>query len=76
MEKARPDRLRDKGEEAMTDEQAKEQVTDEDIEAIIEQNEAGIADLMAAYEPIEKQYFSAVQVTTPAVTYSTGTASQ
>jgi hypothetical protein len=34
-------------------------VTDEDVQAIIDQGEAGVADLMAAYEPIERRYFNA-----------------
>ena len=55
----------------MTHETEHEPVTDRDIEEIVQQDEAGIDDLMAAYEPVERQYFSAVQVTTPAVTYST-----
>ena len=36
-------------------------VTDADIQAILERGEAGIADLLAAYEPIEHQYYSSVQ---------------
>jgi hypothetical protein len=48
-------------------------VTDEEIQEIIDQHEAGIADLMAAYEPMERQYFNAVQQPTPTVTYSIDT---
>lgn len=50
-----------------------EPATDDDIQAIIDEGEAGIADLIAAYEPIEKRYFEAAQVTGPAVTYSIDT---
>lgn len=34
-------------------------VTDEDVKEIIEANEAGIEDLMRAYEAAEKVYFEA-----------------
>jgi hypothetical protein len=40
-------------------------VTDDEIQAIIDQGEAGIADLMAAYEPVERYYFNAVQAVAP-----------
>jgi len=40
-----------------------EQVTDSDIEEILEQGEAGIGDLMAAYEPIERRYFASQAAT-------------
>jgi len=45
-------------------------VTDADIEAIVEQGEAGIGDLLAAYEPVERDYFNAVQSSTVVVTSS------
>lgn len=48
-------------------------VTDADIQAIIDDNEAGVADLMAAYEPLERRYFAAVQHAAPSVTYSIDT---
>lgn len=48
-------------------------VDDDDIQAIIDQGEAGIDDLMAAYEPLEREYFSAVQQGAPTVTYSIDT---
>jgi hypothetical protein len=48
-------------------------VTDDEIQAIIDQNEAGIGDLIAAYEPIERQYFNVVQTSAATVTYSTDT---
>lgn len=48
-------------------------VTDADIEAIVAQGEAGIGDLMAAYEPVESQYFSSVQASAPSITYSIDT---
>ncbi len=58
------------------DDERDNSVTDSDIEAIMEQGEAGIGDLMAAYEPIENEYFTAVQVASPTstVTYSINTA--
>jgi hypothetical protein len=45
-------------------------VTDAEIEAIALQGEAGVNELIAAYEPIERSYFSAVHVDVPAVTSS------
>ena len=50
-----------------------EPVNDAEIQAIIDQGEAGIADLITAYEPIERHYFTAVQVPSPVVTYSIDT---
>ncbi len=50
-------------------------VDDDDIQAIIDQGEAGIDDLIEAYEPVEREYFSAVQGA-PIVTYSTDTAAR
>jgi hypothetical protein len=48
-------------------------VDDADIQAIIDQGEAGVRDLITAYEPVEQQYFSAVRVSAPSVTYSIDT---
>lgn len=48
-------------------------VNDADVQAIIDQGEAGIADLITAYEPIERHYFTAVQVNAPSVTNSIDT---
>lgn len=48
-------------------------VVDEEIQAIIDAGEAGIGDLIVAYEPIERLYFDAVQVNVPTATYSTDT---
>lgn len=48
-------------------------VVDADIQAIIDQGEAGVRDLITAYEPIERQYFNAVRVDSPSVTYSIDT---
>jgi hypothetical protein len=48
-------------------------VTDAEIEAIIAQGEAGISSLVEAYEPLERQYFQAVNVNATSVTYSTDT---
>jgi hypothetical protein len=48
-------------------------VTDEDIQEIIDQHEAGIGDLIQAYEPVERLYFNAVQQPAPAVTYAIDT---
>jgi len=39
--------------------------------AIIDQAEAGIGDLITAYEPIERVYFNATHVSGESVTYST-----
>ncbi len=47
-------------------------VSERDIEEIVEQGEAGVAALLAAYEPVEKGYFSAVAPAKPAV-YATNT---
>lgn len=52
-------------------EQAK--VTDAEIERILAENEAGIGALLAAYEPIEQAYFSALAPVPPTVTYSINT---
>ncbi len=49
------------------------EVTDQDIQDIVDQGEAGVGDLIAAYEPVEKGYFSAVAPIQPAVAYSTNT---
>jgi len=63
-----------RGEDMADDETAKQAVQDADIQAIIEQGEAGIEDLIAAYEPIERQYFAAVQAYTgTAVSYAIDT---
>jgi hypothetical protein len=48
-------------------------VTDDEIQEIIDQHEAGVGDLMRAYEPIERQYFHAVQQHGVMVTYSIDT---
>lgn len=48
-------------------------VTDDEIAAIIKRHEAGVADLLAAYLPIEQQYMSAAQVQLPTVTVSSNT---
>lgn len=50
----------------------KPRVTDAEIEKIIEENEAGVADLMAAYEPIARQY-TAVSPQGATVTYGIDT---
>ena len=57
----------------MSDDQTDPKVNDAEIQAIIDQGEASIADLMTAYEPIERHYFNAVQVNAPSVTYSIDT---
>lgn len=48
-------------------------VDDDDIQAIIDQGEAGTDDLIEAYEPVEREYFRAVQHGAPGVTYSIDT---
>ena len=61
----------------MTDQPASKHATDVDIERIVQQNEAGVADVMAAYELAERHYFAAAVATTPqpAVVYTTSTLS-
>ena len=49
------------------------EVTDSDIQEIVDHDEAGVADLIAAYEPVERRYFSAVTPMQPTVAYSTNT---
>lgn len=46
-------------------------VSDEDIQEIIDANEAGTADLMAIYESAEARYFEAVNGAMPKATPST-----
>lgn len=41
------------------------QVSDDEIQRIIDENEAGIADLMAVYEPAEASYMAALTVGPP-----------
>ena len=53
--------------------QSQPDVTDDEIQEIIDQHEAGVGDLMRAYEPIERQYFQVVQQHTATVTYSIDT---
>lgn len=51
-------------------------VTEADIQEILEQGEAGVADVLTAYEKIEKRYFAAVAGETtrePIVSYATHT---
>jgi hypothetical protein len=60
-------------EEPMGDTKPEPQVNDADVQAIIDQGEAGVADLMAAYEPYEQTYFAAVRSDTVGVTYSIDT---
>jgi hypothetical protein len=55
------------------DKQHEPAVTDDEIQEIIDQHEAGVGDLMRAYEPIERQYFHAVQQPAAMVTYSIDT---
>jgi hypothetical protein len=57
----------------MTDTDTQVNVTDDDIQEIVRENEAGVADLLDAYEPIEEQYFSVVAAARSSVTYSTNT---
>ena len=40
------------------------EATDADIAEIVAKNEAGIADLLAAYDIVEQHYFAAAAVTT------------
>lgn len=49
------------------------EVTDCDIQEIVDHDEAGVADLIAAYAPVERSYFSAVTPQPPTVAYSTNT---
>lgn len=50
--------------------------TADEIREIVEQAEAGVADLVTVYEQIEKRYFAAVSAATapqPSVQYATHT---
>ena len=40
-------------------------LTDPDLQQRVEQYEAGVSDLIAAYELAEEQYFAAVDASTP-----------
>jgi hypothetical protein len=53
------------------EEQQAERVTDADIEAIIAQGEPGVAELVAAYEPIEQHYLKSQRATAPPISSST-----
>ena len=46
---------------------------DDEIAAMLEADEAGVADAMKAYEIVEKQYFDAVSATTIAPTFTPAT---
>lgn len=51
-------------------------ITDDDIREIVEQADAGVGELVTAYEEIEKRYFAAVTAAgtqQPAVSYATHT---
>ncbi len=50
-----------------------QQVTDQDIQAIIDQAEAGVNDMVAVYEPIERSYFATVTSSVSTVTYAIDT---
>ncbi len=50
-------------------------VTDEEIQTIIDQSEAGLGDLLAAYAPIEAHYFAAASLPGTAVVYASNTTS-
>lgn len=51
-------------------------VTDAEIQQIIDQNEAGIADLIAAYDSVEHHYYAAAHASTAReiITYDSNTA--
>jgi hypothetical protein len=51
------------------------EVTDRDIERIIEENEPGVADAMAAYERVATPYFAAVTPEQTGPVYTTTTTS-
>jgi hypothetical protein len=57
----------------MEREQQDNRVTDAEIERIVAENEAGIADVVAVYEPIEQAYFAAVQPASGVDTYAAST---
>ena len=65
------------GQEGAMAEASMSSATDRDIEEIVRENEAGVADLMAAYELSEQRYFSAALASTPqpAVISTTSSAS-
>lgn len=51
--------------------------TDEDIREILSRNEAGVADVLAAYELSEQKYFDAINRSSlpPSTIYTTSTSS-
>jgi len=61
-----------KGNPAQTGQRA----TDADIEQIRAQNEAGILDLLKAYEVVEQHYFAVATAPQPTVTYGSSTATR
>ncbi len=48
-------------------------VSDEDIQRIIAQDEAGVAALLEVYGPIERSYFAATASTLPTIAYTAAT---
>lgn len=47
--------------------------TDDEIQNLIEDDEAGVADLLEAYEPAERRYFSALTPPPDQITYGSNT---
>lgn len=60
----------------MDDDHIEKPVSDAEIQEIIDQGEAGVADLIAAYEPIESAYFNSLQPFAPVVTVAIDTTSR
>jgi hypothetical protein len=58
------------------DADAREEATDADIAEIVGSNEAGLSDLLSAYDLIEQHYFTAAAATTPAVVTATNTSGE
>lgn len=50
--------------------------TDADIKRIVEENEPGVGDFLAAYERVEEQYFAVVSGLRATVRTTTNTAAQ
>jgi hypothetical protein len=48
-------------------------VSDEDVQRIIAQDEAGVAALLEAYGPVERSYFAATANTLPTIAYTAAT---
>jgi hypothetical protein len=48
-------------------------VSDEDVQRIIAQDEAGVGALLEVYGPVERSYFAATASTLPTIAYTAAT---